>query len=658
MLIPGYNRVASRWLIFGLELVLAHLAFMCSVLVAGRFGPATPTEVGYAGLSVVNAAISSACMMVLRTHVGIIRFSSSRDLLTVVQFGVLQFLLWTVLQMMFPDILPVFPPGGQFFLVNAVLASLFIITARILIKEVFSLGGRMSRERVNVLVYGADDHGHSALQAIEGDRKLFRNVVGFIDPGKDRIGKAISGRKVMAADKATITRAIRQHHVRELILADGRVDERVKSELLNICNEQGIRLATIPPISAWVDGSYHPLRIRDMTIESVLDREAITLDNERTSRELNGTTVLVTGAAGSIGGELCAQLCRHGIRRLVMLDVSETGLHDALRRLRDADTTGVDLVIELANIRDKERVERILDQHRPHLLYHAAAYKHVPILEAFPREALMTNVLGTKTLADAAIRTGVRTFVMISTDKAVNPTNIMGASKRLAEIYVNALGSTGTTHFITTRFGNVLASNGSVVPIFRSQIDQGGPVTVTHPDITRYFMTIPEASSLVIEASIMGQGGEIYVFDMGKPVRILDMARKMIQLAGFRPEIDVRIEFSGLRKGEKLHEELFRLEENPLPTHHPKILKARHQCVPDAFLDILEELRTLLVAPDCDPQALRGIIRRVVPEYVYEGCESAAEAAAPVNGSHENTPPPTSLAAAVSHGAPEEALRD
>ncbi len=659
MLIPGYNRVASRWLIFGLELALAQLACMSSVLMAGQYGSSSPTGGSYAGLLVLNAVISSACMFLLRTHVGIIRFSSSRDLLTVVQFGLLQFLLWTALQSVFSDIHPVFSPRGMFFLVNAVLASLFIITARILIKEVFSLGGRMSRERVNVLVYGADDHGHSALQAIQGDRKLFRNVVGFIDQAKDRIGKSIAGRKVLAPDRETITRAIRQHHVRELILADGRVDERVKSELLNICNEQGIRLATIPPISAWVDGSYHPLRIRDMTIESVLDREAITLDNELTNRELKGTTVLVTGAAGSIGGELCAQLCRHGIRRLVMLDVSETGLHDVLRRLRDADTSGVDLVIELANIRDRERVERILDHHRPDFLYHAAAYKHVPILESFPREAVKTNVLGTKTLADAAIRTGVRKFVMISTDKAVNPTNIMGASKRLAEIYVNALESSGTTHFITTRFGNVLASNGSVVPIFRSQIDQGGPVTVTHPDITRYFMTIPEASSLVIEASIMGHGGEIFVFDMGKPVRILDMARKMIQLAGFRPEIDVRIEFSGLRKGEKLHEELFRLEENPLPTHHPKILKARHQSVPDVFLDTLEELRSLVTSPDCDNQVLRGIIRRVVPEYLYEGCEASSEAiAGPVNGKHVMTSPPPSLTSALSNGAPEEALRD
>ena len=618
MLIPDYNKLASRWLIFGLELILAHLAFMCSMLMASQSGLIEATIGEYAFISALNALISSMAMLLLRTHVGIIRYSSSKDLLTVMKFGILQFACWMVVHPMVTEAFPDLKWGRISLWVNSMLSSLFIITARVVIKETFSLGWRMSRERINVLVYGAGMNGSTTLQALQGDRKVFRNVVAFIDGGKDRIGKSINGHAVIGEDLSKIRKTIRERNVQEVILADEYANQQVKSDLLNLCNEFGIRLATLPPLTEWMNGSLRSSRIRDLTIESVLERDTITIDNELTARELGGSTVLVTGAAGSIGGELCVQLGRHGIRRLVMLDISETGLHDMLRRLSDAAVLDAELIIELANIRDKGIIESVMERYRPDFVYHAAAYKHVPILESFPREAVLTNIIGTKNLADAASRHGVRKFVMISTDKAVNPTNIMGASKRIAELYVNSKESGSGTHFITTRFGNVIGSNGSVVPLFKSQIENGGPVTVTHPDITRFFMTIPEASSLVIEASVMGKGGEIFVFDMGRPVRILDMARKMIQIAGLHPEVDIKISFSGLRKGEKLHEELFRTDENPLATHHPKIMKARHQ---PALIDIqvaLEELEALTSSYNSDADSFKAAIRSIVPEYCHE----------------------------------------
>jgi FlaA1/EpsC-like NDP-sugar epimerase len=618
MLIPDYNKVASRWLIFGLELIMAHLAFMCSMLMASQSGLIEATTGEYAVMSALNTLISGVGMLLLRTHVGIIRYSSSKDMLTVMKFGILQFACWLTVHPLVTDSFPDLRWGRTSLWVNSMLSSLFIITARVVIKETFSLGWRMSRERINVLVYGADINGSTTLQALQGDRKVFRNVVAFIDGGKDRIGKSINGHAVIGEDLANIRKTIREKNVQEVILADEYASQQVKNDLLNLCNEHGIRLATLPPLSVWMNGRLGTSRIRDLTIESVLERDTITIDNELTGRELGGSTVLVTGAAGSIGGELCVQLCRHGIRRLVMLDISETGLHDMLRRLSDVGALNTELIIELANIRDKERIESVIGRHRPDFVYHAAAYKHVPILESFPMEAVQTNIIGTRNLADAASGHGVRKFVMISTDKAVNPTNVMGASKRIAELYVNSMESGSGTHFITTRFGNVIGSNGSVVPIFKSQIENGGPVTVTHPDITRFFMTIPEASSLVIEASVMGTGGEIFVFDMGSPVRILDMAKKMIQLAGLRPEVDIKISFSGLRKGEKLHEELFRTDENPLATHHPKIMKARHKTASIDLRVALEELALLSSSSSSDADLVKSAMRRIVPEFCYE----------------------------------------
>ena len=615
MLMLNYNKVASRWLIFAIEQILAAGAFFCAFLIAREFYPVAMERNDYIFLFLLNVFVTSICMMALKTHVGIIRLSSVRDIQNILTFGLIQYGFWLLIIFLFQDLLPTFGKSKMIMLMNALLASLFMISFRLLIKEVFSLGGRMRGNRLHVIIYGANSMALSALRAVELDKGRNRFVVAFVDHGRDRIGKSLSGKRVISGDIESLRRFIKDHRIKEFILAEDILDPVRKSELLALCGEFGLRTTVVPPITEWINGKFRSSQIKNLTIESILNRDTIILTHHKAQEDLAGSKVLVTGAAGSIGSEICRQLCRYRINKLIMLDQAETGLHDILNELNSTNPFGIELNIELSTIRDAEGVERIMATHQPHVVYHAAAYKHVPILEQFPAQVVLTNVMGTKILADAAHRHGVRKFVMISTDKAVNPTNLMGATKRIAELYVNSLQGLDNTHFITTRFGNVLGSNGSVVPLFRQQIEKGGPVTVTHPEISRFFMTIPEASSLVIEASIMGKGGEIFVFDMGKPEKILDMARKMIQLAGFRPDIDIKIEFTGLRKGEKLHEELFKSEESPIPTHHPKIMIAQHRRADPRFHEDLRELIGFASTFDGKDHVIRDLVQKMIPEF-------------------------------------------
>lgn len=618
MLGYNYNKVASRWLIFAIEQALALLAFFSAFLVASQFKPVLLQSSQLILMSLVNAVITSICMLALQTHAGIIRYSSIRDILTIMKFGIFQFVIWMVCYPFLSDKFPEIINGRMILLINALLSSVFMITFRLMIKEVFGMGRRFSKNKQHVLIYGANTLGISTMRAVEMEKDKNKHVLAFVDDEKDRIGKLISGRKIITSESSSLSNFIRNNRVREFILAEEHISSMKKTELLAICSENGIRPTVIPPLNELIKGKIQSKQIKEMTIESILNRDSIILTNERTDAELHGMTVLVTGAAGSIGSEICRQLCRYKLNRLILLDQSESGLHDIFNELQHLNKNDVELRIELATIRDSQRVGEIMSENKPDYVYHAAAYKHVPILENFPCEVILTNVHGTAILSDAALNNGVRKFVMISTDKAVNPTNLMGATKRIAEVYVNSLENRGNTHFITTRFGNVLGSNGSVVPLFRQQIEKGGPVTVTHPEISRFFMTIPEASSLVIEASVMGQGGEIFVFDMGKPEKILDMAKKMIQLAGFKPDVDIKIEFSGLRKGEKLHEELFKMEESPLPTHHPKIMKAQHRKADDKFQEHFEKLVEMALRNEGNSLAIRHLFRRIIPEYTME----------------------------------------
>ena len=374
----------------------------------------------------------------------------------------------------------------------------------------------------------------------------------------------------------------------------------------------GLVVKSVPHISTWINGSFSANQIQDIKIEDLLERESIRLDNVNIVREVVDKVVLVTGAAGSIGSEICRQLMQYKPKKVIMLDQAESPMYDLQFELKNAHADELDrMEFVIANVKDRARVEEVFETFHPQLVYHAAAYKHVPFMEENPYEAVYINVFGTRNLADLAIKYGAQKFVMISTDKAVNPTNVMGATKRMAEIYIQSR-STDTTHFVTTRFGNVLGSNGSVIPLFKKQLAAGGPLTVTHKDIIRYFMTIPEACNLVLEAGAMGEGGDIFVFDMGKPVKIYDMARKMIQLSG---RTGIEIKEIGLRPGEKLYEELLATKEDTIPTYHPKIMRAQVRRYPIESIDReYNDLWDILLT--MDNMKIVAKMKSIVPEFL------------------------------------------
>ena len=620
-ILRSLNRITSRWIIFFLEQFLALSAFVSALLMIAAVTHRDITDVSALfSLMMLNLIPTTVGILMFQTHAGIIRYSELKDIYTVLKFAIIQLAVWMLI---YPFSYRLFDRVNAPFvslLINFTLVSLFMIAFRLLVKEVYTRGMKGLVERHRILIYGAGSIGIATMKAIDLDRRSGKKIWAFIDDDPKKVGKSLSGTPIVSGEIDKIASYIRQHNIREIIIASNIPMEK-KSQLTPLCAELNIKLSSVPPLHQCTNGGFHSNQLKEVTIESLLERDVIMVRNERSVKEFTDATILMTGTAGSIGSEICRQLCKYYLRRLVLLDNSETGLHDIIHELQDKNDT-IDFCIELANVRDGQRISNIMQYYKPQYVFHSAAYKHVPILEYFPSEVVLNNVRGTRNLADSALAAGVKKFVMISTDKAVNPTNIMGASKRIAEIYVQSMNAEGDTQFITTRFGNVLGSNGSVVPMFRKQIEQGGPVTVTHPDITRYFMTIPEASNLVLEAGVMGNGGEIFVFDMGKPVKILDLARKMIELSGKRPGEDIQIQFQGLRPGEKMFEELFKENENLVPTHHPKIMKAR-RCDIDASFH--EELAMLIeLAEQLKSSSIRRQIGKIVPEYRYEKQESGS----------------------------------
>jgi FlaA1/EpsC-like NDP-sugar epimerase len=608
----AFNNVTSRWVILSIELILSGFGALLTMLIFFRIRLVPIESVDMIAMLFLNTVISAFAMLVSKSHHGLIRYSEIRDLYTVLRFAILQLLIWLLM-------LPVVSQGFAVdtlskvyaLIVNTLITSILMSAFRLLVKEVYTKAVQGLTQKDNVVIYGAGDIGLATKNAIEFDKKSNCRVIAFIDDSPEKVGKVLNGKRILSSDPHALESFLTRNKVREIILSVD-IDATKKAALSQLCIGKGMHITVIPPLSQWIKGIFNRSQLKELTIESLLGREKIELLNVQSRQELEGKVMLVTGAAGSIGSDICRQLCRYNLGRLILLDQSETGLHDLRIELSKLDLD-FEVTMELATIRDRKRIDNIFRKYRPHFVFHAAAYKHVPILEEYPSEVALTNVLGTKNLADAAIENQVEKFVMISTDKAVNPTNLMGACKRVGEIYVQSLSENSRTQFITTRFGNVLGSNGSVVPLFKQQIAQGGPVTVTHPDITRYFMTIPEASSLVLEAAVMGRGGEIFVFDMGQPVKIVDLARKMIQLAGLRPDVDIPIHFTGLRPGEKMFEELFKDSENLLPTHHPKIMKAQKSEIEAEFSEMLVEL--VASAQDYNDKSVRSMIRVIVPEY-------------------------------------------
>jgi len=606
----------SQWIVLAIDVVLFVVSFV--LVEAFRSGGiADFTMRGAAVKFVVSLMVTLIFFFFTGSFRGIIRHTGMNDIykLFICNIGPLS-LFWIVNLVNNQFSPPVLSSAyllsyRESMMLYLILGSLMIIS-RLFMQRIYNDYFRRRRQSVNAVIYGAGAAGIIAYNALRQDPTIDYNFVAFVDDDMSKVNQELNGVPVMRARTVLTPAFVKSKNITRLIIAIPSIRTLHKQAITNKSLDLGLTVKAVPHVSAWLNGSFSANQIEDIKIEDLLEREPIRMDNVNIVREVVDKVVLVTGAAGSIGSEICRQLMRYQPAKVVMLDQAESPMYDLQFELRNTYNSQLDrMAFVIANVKDRARMEEVFEEYHPDLIYHAAAYKHVPFMEENPYEAVYINVFGTRNLADLAIKYGVRKFVMISTDKAVNPTNVMGATKRMAEIYIQSR-STDVTHFVTTRFGNVLGSNGSVIPLFKKQLAAGGPLTVTHKDIIRYFMTIPEACNLVLEAGAMGEGGDIFVFDMGKPVKIYDMARKMIQLSGRH---NIEIKEIGLRPGEKLYEELLATKENTIPTYHPKIMHAQVRRYPLEAIDReYNELWSVLAT--MDDMKIVAKMKSIVPEFL------------------------------------------
>jgi FlaA1/EpsC-like NDP-sugar epimerase len=610
-----YLRFMPRWVIFFIDLFLTGMALVLAYLLRFNFKTELIDGSEFSRGVSYGLIVYGICFLAFRSYAGIIRHTNTQDairiwLMATVAVGLL-YVAGQVTAHFYPfQLIPTSVIIIHYFTVFLLLAGY-----RLLIKEIFAYSPRFACKKENVLVFGAGSLGVTTFQVITQELTNPWKVAAFLDDDQKKIQKKLEGVEIFSTHQ--LPQLVAKYKVKQVIIAIRDLSPSRRHEVIDLCLENGVKASVVPSVSDWLGGTFRVNQIENIKIEDLLEREPIKIDNEEIARQINGKRVLITGAAGSIGSEIVRQLAGFDPKLLILLDRAETPLNDLGLQIRE-DFPEVSYRLFIGSVTDKLRMEYIFQNFSPDVVFHAAAFKHVPMMEDHPREAVINNVMGTKVVADLSVRFGVEKFIMVSTDKAVNPTNIMGASKRLAEIYTQSFGHSlegRGTKFITTRFGNVLGSNGSVIPRFKAQIEKGGPVTVTHPEITRYFMTIPEACQLVLEAASMGKGGEIFVFDMGKSVKIVDMARKMIVLAGLQPDIDIAIKFTGLRPGEKLYEEVLSSVEPTRPTYHSKIMIAETREYD--FEWVQESMQSLMEAAklENDWNTVR-LMKVMIPEFI------------------------------------------
>jgi len=559
--------------------------------------------------------VNSLVFTTTKSYTGIVRYTGVQDavrIATAVAISSFIILVINTLALGYSTILSL---TTLVIALYTVFTFLFLISYRVLVKYLFAYAKNYKMKKKSVVIFGAGDTGVATQRVLDNDGQSNIQIIAFIDDDRKKGSKNLNGVQIITF--AAFKEMANLQPVDELIIASYSLPTKRKNEVVDFCLDHDIKVLSVPPYSKWAEGKFNSRQLQSIKIEDLLERDPIQINNNQIKAQIKGKRILVTGAAGSIGSEIVRQLLPYTPELIVLCDQAETPLHNLELELLE-NGTRINCVSYLADITNISRMEALFEEFKPQYVYHAAAYKHVPMMELCPTEAVRNNVVGVKLIADLSIKYNVERFVMISTDKAVNPTNVMGASKRMAEMYVQALSKQPviSTKFITTRFGNVLGSNGSVIIRFKEQIEKGGPVTVTHPNITRYFMTIPEACQLVLEAGSMGNGGEIFVFDMGQPVAIADLAKKMIRLYGLIPNIDVNITYSGLRPGEKLYEELLNDEENTTQTYHDKILIAK---VRDVSLELVQqttiELEQILATTN-DEMQIVSMMKSLVPEYI------------------------------------------
>jgi len=609
-----------RWMILILDFLLTNFCLFLSYLIRFEFDvPAEEWLILKTSLPYFEILLLIA-FYIGKPYAGLMRYTGAIELrriaFTLLAFIGAVFLVNFTRYFFFekPYLLP-----SSILIICFLLSALTLTTLRLTMRLFFINLNKEKTDKVKVLIYGAGEAGFITKRSIEKDGKCPYVVVGFIDTNPKKINLRVEGVPVYAQEN--LEKLILTKHVKKIIFSVQKPTKENEAFIKKIGLETGVAILKVPPVDSWINGELSTGQIRSLNIDELLGREKIVLENASIKQLINNKTVWVTGAAGSIGSELCRQILSNNPGKLILIDQAESPLYDLQNELLRAGFKNFELII--ADVSSRSRMEKAFIHFKPDFIFHAAAYKHVPLMENNPAEAIRVNIKGTKNICDLSIEHGIEQMVLISTDKAVNPTNVMGASKRVAEMYVQSKNGTGKTRFITTRFGNVLGSNGSVIPLFKKQIANGGPLTVTHPDITRYFMTIPEAVSLVLQACILGKGGEIFLFDMGQSVKIDTLAKQMIVLAGLELGKDIEIHYSGLRPGEKLYEELLAQEELTLPTPHQKIMIAKernHDAITtqnsvQILIDSIDDLsNTHLVAG----------IKKIVPEYKSQNSEFEA----------------------------------
>jgi FlaA1/EpsC-like NDP-sugar epimerase len=608
------ERHIPRLIIFLADIVVCCLSLFVAYLLRFNFQLPDYEIDNFRYVFPLVISVRAISFLLFRTYAGIIRYTSTKDatrILTALAAGAAFIALINPIGYFWRE--KFFVPYSV--LIIDYLLCVFIMTAgRLLVKVAYMEMLNPKSERARVVIYGAGEAGMITKRTLDRDRGSRLKVIAFVDDDDNKTGKKLEGVRIFNAHR-DLENILRDEEVKHLIISIQNISPKRKQEIIESSLKFNTKVLNVPPVKTWINGALSFKQIKKVNIEDLLSRDPIQLDLTRIASTVHGKTVMITGAAGSIGSEIVRQLLPFEPALLILLDMAESPLYELELDIEETSDYPVNFETVIGDVRNMERMRHVYDSFHPDIVFHAAAYKHVPVMENNPSESILNNVMGTKIMADLAHEFNVEKFVMISTDKAVNPTNIMGATKRIAEIYIQALDKVSKTQYITTRFGNVLGSNGSVIPRFKKQIEAGVPITVTHPEITRYFMTIPEACQLVLEAASMGNGGEIYIFDMGQSVRIADLARRMVQLSGLEMGKDAQIIYTGLRPGEKLYEELLTSEENTVPTHHKKIMIARVKEYD--FEVIAKEVKGLIsLFGTQDNDSIVRRMKEIVPEYI------------------------------------------
>lgn len=612
--LKAFEKYASRWIVLLIDIFLVCMSFILAYTV--RFNASLNFDVNsfYYQIPFI-AIIALISFLSIGSYKGIVRHTGTRDAFNVF-VGVTIMSLIVISIVLFNSFFKIaenFTIPKTIIIIHYLISVLVLILSRFVFKAFYEIISTELSSITNVLIYGAGDSGLITYGALNRDSKNKYEILGFIDDDEKKVGKKIDRIKIYNG-KAITQNFVKNKNIDEIIISIQNIKPEKLLFLTDTLLTLGVKVKIVPPLSKWIDGDLEANQIKSIRTEDLLDRKPISIDNPIVQRDVNNKVILVTGAAGSIGSEISRQLSSYKHKHLVLVDQAESALYDLQQELIQKDRINFTSIV--ADVRDEVRMSQIFEHFKPQKVFHAAAYKHVPLMEMSPYEAVKINIGGTKNVADLAIKHNVERFVMVSTDKAVNPTNVMGATKRVAEMYISCLSNqeTHNTKFTTTRFGNVLGSNGSVIPLFKRQIENGGPLTVTHKDITRYFMTIPEACRLVLEAGTMGTGGEIYIFDMGKSVKIFNIAKRMIHLSGLSFPDDIDIKITGLRPGEKLYEELLANGENTTPTYHEKIMIAKNQKI-DTSLISSKIINLCDFNKQHDNKKTVQLIKEIVPEY-------------------------------------------